>query len=183
MSRYDSLTDEQYGLLFDVRRSIRYHDRRKSFYEQCHHITNFLTILMAGSVLLDLAKDGNTAWWLILIGILAALFAAADVVIGYSKHAGIHSGLRGRFATLEVQMVSGVTDEATWLNYQRERLLIEKDEPAIYNALDAICRNQLLDADGHSKNENPERYANIGWFERLTSEVYQWPNLDVTRGH
>ncbi len=183
MSRYDNLTNEQYGLLFDVRRSVRYHDRRRSFYEQCHHVTNVLTILMSGSVLFDLAKDGKTAWWLILMGVFAALFAAADMVIGYAKQAGIHAALRERFAELEIKMLSGSADESVWLDYQRERLFIEKDEPPIYKALDGLCRNELLIAEGYSKRENPEDFAEVGFFEKLTSNLYQWPNLDVTRGH
>jgi hypothetical protein len=32
----EDMTDAQYGLLFDVRRSIRYHDRRRAFFETLH---------------------------------------------------------------------------------------------------------------------------------------------------
>lgn len=180
MNRYDSISDEQYGLLFDVRRSIRYHDGRRSFYEFSHHVTNYLTILMSGSVLFDLAKDGKTATWLLVLGVFAALFAAADMVIGYSKHAGIHGSLRERFATLEIQMLSGETDEAAWRRYQHERLIIEKDEPAIYKALDALCRNELLVAEGHSKIYNPQYFAKVGSFAQFTRNLFQWNNIKLS---
>jgi hypothetical protein len=47
----EDMTDAQYGLLFDVRRSIRYHDRRRAFFETLHRITSALTILLVGWVL------------------------------------------------------------------------------------------------------------------------------------
>lgn len=177
MKTLANINDWQYGLLFDIRRSIRYHDRRKSFFERLHHITSFLTILMAGSVLFDLAKDGETAWWLIVASILAALFAICDMVIGFSKQAGIHANLKDRFSALEINMISGDTKEETWNNYQRERLSIEKDEPPIYVALDALCRNELLIAEGFKGIDYQDNCAKVGKFEQITSNIFKWPNL------
>jgi hypothetical protein len=45
------MNDEQYGLLTDVRRSIRYHDRRRGFFDLMHRMTSVLTVFMAGVVL------------------------------------------------------------------------------------------------------------------------------------
>lgn len=173
-----NLSDEQYGLLFDVRRSIRYHDRRRAFYELCHHVTSLLTILMAGSVLFDLAKSGETAWWLQFFSILAALFATLDMVIGYSKRAGSHSSLRERFANLEIDMISGTMEDIVWSKYQRDRLLIEKDEPAIYKVLDLLCRNELLEAEGILKKDTPEQFFAASGWQRFTSQVYRWENVN-----
>jgi hypothetical protein len=177
MLNIHNLTDEQYGLLFDVRRSIRYHDRRRCFYETCHRITNLLTILMAGSVLFELGRSGPTAWWLVAISAVAALFAAVDMVIGYHKCAALHRQLREKFANLEIEMLSGKLDEATWNNYQTTRLMIEKDEPGIYNALDALCRNELLRSEGFSKQTSPNEFVKVGFWQSLTSDIYRWPNL------
>lgn len=171
------LSNEQYGLLFDVRRAIRYHDRRRSFYEQLHHLTSLLTILMAGSVLFDLAKKAETADWLIWVSVAAALLAAIDMVIGYSKHASLHSSLRERFANLEIEMVSGPDDGDCWLGYHKERLLIEKDEPAIYQVLDGLCRNELLVAEGFSKKDTPEHFFKSGFWQRWTAQLFRWENL------
>lgn len=172
------LSDEQYGLLFDVRRSIRYHDRRRAFYEMCHHVTSLLTILMAGSVLFDLAKSGQTAWWLQVISILAALFATLDMVIGYSKRVSLHSSLRERFANLEIEMINGTMEDLVWCQYQRERLLIEKDEPAIYKVLDLLCRNELLEAEGFLKKNTPEQFFAATSWQKFTSQFYRWENIN-----
>jgi len=174
------LSDEQYGLLFDVRRSVRYHDRRRAFYEQCHHITSVLTILMAGSVLFDIAKPGDAPGWLQAISIAAALLAAVDMVVGYSKRASLHTSLRERFAQLEISMIEGSNDEPVWNGYQKERLLIEKDEPAIYKMLDLLCHNELVEAEGFTREKNPEQFFSANWWQRQTSQFYRWENVSVS---
>lgn len=176
------LSNERYGLLFDVRRSIRYHDRRKAFYERFHHVTSLLTILMAGSVLFDLAKEGDTADWLLALSAVAALLAALDMVIGYAKQANLHSSLRERFANLEVNMVTGPADGSVWEDYQRERLLIEKDEPAIYKVLNLLCYNELLESEGYTRKESPERFLSVNPFCRMTSQLLHWENVNIVHG-
>jgi hypothetical protein len=101
----NAMTTDLYGLLFDVRRSVRYHNRRKGFYEPLHLFTNFLTIVMSGAVLTEMAKNGNMALWLTVIGYIAAFFAAMDLLIGYSKMANKHDALQRRFALLEMNMI------------------------------------------------------------------------------
>lgn len=176
------LSDEQYGLFFDVRRSIRYHDRRRAFYEQCHHFTSLLTILMAGSVLFDIAKPGDSPPWLQTISVAAAIFAAMDMVFGYSKRAGLHNSLRERFANLEISMILGGTEEAPWLNHRRERLTIEKDEPPIYKVLDNLCRNELLEAEGYTRKKNPDEFFHPTFLQRITAQLFRWENVPVTKG-
>lgn len=170
----DELSQEQYGLLFDVRRAVRYHDRRRAFYEQLHHLTSLLTILMAGSVLFDLAKEGKTAGWMVALSTAAALLAAADMVLGYSRRAALHADLRKRFADLEIAMVTEGASNLEWQGYRRTRLLIEKDEPPIYKALDLLCHNELLVAQGHSRTKRPEEFANVNWLQRLTCQIWRW---------
>jgi hypothetical protein len=167
------LSHEHYGLLFDVRRSIRYHDRRRAFYERLHHVTSLLTILMAGSVLFDLAKSGETATWLIWVSTVAALLAAIDMVIGYAQRASLHSSLRERFANLEIEIISGPNDGDCWRNYQKQRLLIEKDEPAIYQVLDGLCRNELLIAEGYSKKDSPEYFFESSFWHSWTAQFFR----------
>lgn len=171
-----SLSDKQYGLLFDVRRAVRYHDRRRAFYEQLHQLTGLMTILMAGSVLFDLAKPGETAGWMIALSVVAALLAAIDMVLNYSRRSALHTDLRKRFADLEIAMLSGGLSDTEWQKHRCSRLLIEKDEPAIYKVLDNICRNELLIAEGITQEESPEEFAKIGWWQQLTCQLWRWQN-------
>jgi hypothetical protein len=166
------LDDAQYGLLFDVWRSIRYHDRRRAFFEFVHRVTSALTILLAGGVIFELAGGNDTAWWLKAIGVLAAVLAAFDMVTGYSTRANLHAGLRVRFADLEIAMLSGGIDHETWEGYRRQRLQIERDEPPVYRALDLLCRNEVCRAEGIAPDVTLNRW------QRLTSQLYPWGNID-----
>lgn len=168
---------KKYGLLFDIRRSIRYHDRRRTFFEQLHRLTSLLTILMAGSVLFDLGKEGQTATWLTTISTIAAVIAAVDMVIGFSKRSNQHSDLREKFATLEIEMVTGSDDELTWQDYVKRRLLIEKDEPAIYRVLDGLCRNELLIAEGYTRKDHGQYFFKCNVVHRLTAQFFRWDNV------
>lgn len=170
------LDDEKYGMLFDVRRSIRYHDRRRAFLEGWHRATNFLTILMAGSVLFDLAKAGDTASWMIAPSVAAALLAVADMVLGYAKQAAAHERFRSKFSDLEIQMLSGDAQDETWTKHQIQRLEIEKDEPPIYKVLDGLCRNEVLVSEGHSDDRLFNKFS---WLQVSTQNYFRWENALV----
>lgn len=174
------LSDPNYGLLFDVRRSVRYHDRRRAFYEQLHQVTSVFTILMAGSVLFDLARPGETTWWLMCVAVTAALLSTMDMVVGYSRRAALHSSLRERFSTLEISMVCGPSDGDVWQTYQHHRLLVEQDEPPPYQVLDLLCRNELLRAEGFTPSKHPNEFYKATWWQRLTCQVWLWTSVHDT---
>lgn len=171
------LDDAQYGLLFDVRRSVRYHDRRRGFFDRLHRVTNVLTILMAGSVLYDLGKAGETAWWLVALSALAAVLAALDMVVGYSAWATRHHDLKNRFCALEIDMLSGDVAPATWQGYAVRRLKIERDEPPVYRALDLLCRDELLIAEGVTRERAPKEFSTLSGWQRWTSQVWHWADV------
>lgn len=168
------LSDQQYALLFDVRRSIRYHDRRRAFFERLHQLTGGLTVLLAGSVLFDLARPGDTPPWLSALAATSAVLAAWDMVIGYASKVVAHRELRQRFGRLEMDILSGGSDAETWNNHRRTRLSIEQDEPPIYRALDALCHNELLRAEG-VRDEAHKAKVN-GW-QKLTRHIFHWADL------
>lgn len=174
------LSDKQYELLFDVRRSLRYHDRRRAFYELLHQITSLMTILMAGSVLFDIAKSGETASWMVFLSTVAALLAAADMVVGYSRRANLHTDLRSRFADLEISILFGDLTDSTWRNHRKTRLSIEKDEPPVYVVLDSLCRNELLVAEGFDRKTNVDQFAKVSWWQTVTSQLWRWENHQPT---
>lgn len=167
------LSQAQYGLLFDVRRSIRYHDRRRTFFEQLHRITGVLTFLLAGSVLFEVARPGESAAWLVGLSVVAALLAACDTVAGYASRANQHHALKSRFIDLEREILGADPSNPTWVAHQVRRLEIERDEPPVYRALDLLCHNELARAEGC----RAEEMAHVGWLARLTSQFLHWPDL------
>lgn len=165
------MDNDLYGLLFSIRRSIRYHDRRRAFFERMHQVTGALTILLAGSVIFEAAGE-NAPFWLQLIGVGAAILAAFDMVVGYAKHASQHDDLKRRFIDLEREMLSCDPGTCQFGVFQAMRLEIEREEPPVYRALDLLCHNELMAAEGI--NRQPFK---VSKFEALTSHILHWPNI------
>lgn len=170
-----SMTDEQYALLFAVRRSIRYHEQRAAFFERLHQLTGALTVFLAGTVILDFAGPAQAPAWLAGLALIAAVLAAFDFVVGYAKAGALHRTLKARFAFLELAILQGDSSEAAWAQHGAERLKIEQDEPAVYRALDLACHNELLDPEGHGRDSKHRRQ--IGRIEYLTRHFLHWPHI------
>lgn len=168
----ESMNDAAYGLLFDVRRSVRYHDKRAAFFDRMHRVTNALTILLAGSVVFDIARPGNTPTWMQSLALAGALMSVADLVVGWSKSANVHGDLKRRFAELERRMMLGPVQGECWVQYQADRLLIEMDEPAVYKMLDTLCHNELLHASGFERSAG--HHKTITTWQRLTCHLWPW---------
>ncbi|MBU1691931.1 MAG: hypothetical protein KJ958_03295 [Gammaproteobacteria bacterium] len=180
----DDMNDGQHDLLFAVRRSIRYHDRRRAFFDRMHQVTAGLTILLAGSVLFDMARPGHTPWWMTVMAFVAALLSAWDMVVGYAQKANLHGTLKNRFSTLEMAMIAGDDTPETLNKHLLERLRIEQDEPPIYRALDLLCRNELMIAMGYKKSgDQVHLFDEIGLFENLTRHILHWENISQTSTH
>jgi hypothetical protein len=173
-----NLSEDNYNFLFDVRRSIRYHERRKSFFYRIQNTVSFFAVIMAGVVVMDAVKDGTPPRWIVYVGVFAAVLSALDLVIGFSKNADIHSKLREKFADLEIDIITGPPSGDVWLDYQKRRLVIEKDEPATFFVIDGLCRNELLIADGYSplRKEDAKHFAKINLFQRMTGQFFHWGN-------
>ncbi len=174
------LSHEQYGLLFDIRRSARYHERRRVFFEGLHRITSFLTILLAGGVLFELAGTGSPAKWLQCVSLGAGSMAAVDLIVGFAARATQHAGFRSRYVDLEIAMIGNGDSAEVWQAHRLARLAIERDEPPVYRALDLLCRNEMLQAEGFSREKQPEQFSRIGWWPQLTSHFWHWQNLSVS---
>lgn len=171
----DAMTDDQYGMLFGVRRSIRYHEQRAAFFEVLHRVTGALTILLAGSVLYDIARPGNSPAWLLALAALAAILAAFDFVIGYARSGALHRTLKSRFGELEIAILCGDDADETWQKHWAERLRIEQDEPAVYRALDLACHNELLPVEGHGQGSDHRR--TIKPWQYATRHFLHWPDV------
>jgi hypothetical protein len=160
---------ERGELLFNVRRSVRYHDRRTAFFEFLHRLTNFLTILLAGAVLSEILGSPSRPILQALAG-LVALLSAADLVIGFARGADMHRSLKRRFIQLENSLH---TDETT-RKLQQERLSIEAEEPPIYRVLDVLCHNELCTATGKDGKYKVPR------LKRWTANLLHWSDFAPT---
>jgi hypothetical protein len=160
------MSDGRWELLFDARRSARYHDRRRAHFERLHRVTNVTTILLAGVVLMEIGGAGSPLWVRIL-AVAGALLGAMDLVVGFSRRVATHLNFKRRFIELEQELIAGSAVDAV----TQKRLNIEAEEPPIYRALDLLCRNELCLALGL---DHLGAFVDIPWYMRWTANWIHW---------
>ncbi len=134
---------------------MRYHQRRRGFYDFFHKAFMFL-IVVAGSSATFSGLSG-------VFAVIAAVLAAIDLVWGLSHRARDHEMLFRRFSDLAIKIRTEEQTEASYREWMGERVSIEKDEPPIYWALEADCDNEVRRARGKDTE-----LARIGWWCRKT---------------
>lgn len=156
-------------LLFGVRRSVRYHERRRDFFETWNLATSAISLLFGSAALYSLLRNCEALLlWSALIVTVASIL---DLVVGTSRMAHLHSDLGRRFIDLEKQMVlQGTATGDSLKQICAARLDIEKDEPPVKRALDVLCYNELVYAMGYDE----KYYRRVGFFKRLTAHIWNW---------
>lgn len=161
MSRHD--------LLFGVRRSVRYHDRRVAFYERIHNVILLAALVLGSASIAAFAADFAQGWdqWLKLApAALVSVLASIDLVVGTSAKARLHDRLKRDFINLETEMESHWGDsEEQVAQWTSRRLRIEADEPPVLRMLDTLCHNELVHAMGYPE----DRQIPVGRVQRLLS--------------
>jgi hypothetical protein len=174
---HDENTD---ALHFGIQRSVRYHDRRVAHFDILHKITNVLTILLSGVVILELTGVESPLWVKISAAI-AAIFGAFDLVVGFSHRANQHRDLKRRFCVLEIRMIQSKSREEVEA-VLCERLQIEAEEPPIFRALDAKCHNEMLISKGYTQTDPDDKiqFRYLPRHKRWTANWLRWPDLTST---
>lgn len=138
---------EFYEELFGVRRSVRYQQRRRSYFESWHSYIAAVQVVSGSSAVAALLADGAA----LIVGILTAippLLAAIDLVFGTTRRATLHAGIGRQFSQLEADMVAYEDCESiaqdTLVKFKRRRLTIEADEPPKLRVVDLLSHNDLV---------------------------------------
>ena len=142
MSPYESM----YGVLFGARKSIRYHQRRRAFFEGMHAIAVALQVI-AGSSAVAAVVTKATALAASLAA-AAAVLAALDLAFGVTRRATKHASLAQQFAQLEREIVPHEHDKSvdatTVASFRQSRLEVEEHEPPKLRVIDILCHNELV---------------------------------------
>jgi hypothetical protein len=156
-------------LLFGVRRSIRYHMRRRKFFERLDFWTKFSMVISGGGTIISVSGDAPHNGLAIMFGGIVAFFAALDLVIGCAGAARDHHDLIRKFSALERQIVMAGNDiKENGLNaLEIQRLEIEEDEPPQMRVLNILCHNELIKALGLDK----KYLVHVGWFSRWCAQI------------
>ena len=162
MSDYD-----HHGLLFGVRRSVRYHDKRESFFlilGNTAHYISFLSGFAAALIIAGVLWSQWDPWIKALVPLVGAMFSGVTLVFRAGARASLHKTLKQRFIALERKLIDCQEDQTKRLNrLHRERLAIEAEEPPILRVLDTSCHNELI----HSMDLDKEDIHELTWIQRF----------------
>ena len=170
MSTAEEILSEQRKLLFDVRRSVRYHTRQRKFFSRLgKFIKVFTTVGGLGTITTILAAAGER--WTLAYGTLAGVCSIVDLVIGTDEAARLHADLAVEFITLERQMVLAGKDisEKRLAEFTDQRLEIEAKEPPVLHVLNAMCHNELATAMGYPESEQSKK---LTWLQKFFAPIY-----------
>lgn len=161
-----TLQDRFHDLLFGVRRSIRYHNRRRTYYDRFHKFNMIVGVVGGSAVIAALLGEFGDIWPL-AFSALIAVSAATDLVINSSQMARFHHDLSRKYFEIEKEMVSyhKPTEEAV-VEWTERRLSIEADEPPVLHVLNTICHNELCRALGYGQQ------VKLGRLQRLFSSFF-----------
>jgi hypothetical protein len=164
----DAATNTEFNdLKFSIEKSLRYHQRRRAFYESSHRWLMF-TIIVLGSAGASALVPAT------LIAFAAALVGAIDLVWSPGSHARDHLVLHQSFSTLLAEMVRTTKPDADGLaEWRGRRVEIEANEPPIYWALEKDCYNEICRARGTSESNK------LTWAERHFMNVYRFERVSV----
>jgi hypothetical protein len=168
MKEQTKLDEDFHALLFGVKKSVRYHTRRRQFFDRLGYIANFLIIITGGGTLYSVSNESHH-FLTVVFGALVAVFSAIDLIIGCSNVARDHHDLARDFSELQRQMVAAGENptEAQFIAFTNRRLEIEDEEPPKLCVLDVLCHNELIESGGYGDNYKRP----IGWIHTCLAQV------------
>ncbi|WOD18976.1 hypothetical protein [Paraburkholderia kirstenboschensis] len=152
------------GLLFGIRRSIRYHQRRRAFFDRMDQLSN-VSALVFGSAAIYGVLDKDYHALALLASAAVTAFSSVNLVFGSSQRARAHHDFARSFHDLERSMLCDPSDDALRLAESR-RLEIEANEPPVLRVLDCMCHNEQMRAEGYPTND----LAHVRWWQRLLAQ-------------
>lgn len=163
MKAHEAMKDRCWGLQCRARRSLRYHDRRSKFFENCHRGALLVGLFGYSAILSNMIAPSLHKW----LAVAVAITFAFDIVVGFSRKAWLHADLKQRFLEMEELLVGPQNDEQLD-GVERMILKIERGEPPVMRALDVLCHNELAQAEGID-----DQYR-VRWYQRVTAHFYAW---------
>jgi len=140
-----NLEDKIDNLDYSVEKSIRYHQRRRNFFDWVNRLSMFALIICGSATFAKYL--GFVEYYAAAITIIAAF----NLVWAPSHKSRDHEILFKRFSNLAVQIRTTQASEKAYGEWLKERINIETEEPPIYNALEADCDNEVRRAWGRDE--------------------------------
>ncbi len=156
-----SLEGRWRDLRFGVRKSSRYHERRKRFFLRCNRGASFVSAFFGTAAAVSLLAAWGDAP-IVISAVVVAVAGLLDLVVGTAHRAWEHGNLCRDFILLERRMVLAKISEAELAECIAERLEIEAKEPPTLRVLSVLAHNDVMRADGYP----PEEWARVTSLQR-----------------
>ena len=137
-----------YRLDIAIRKSIRYHAKRRRFFDNWHYCSNAIAAI-GGSSAFAALWSGDSTHIAIWFSAIVAIATSSDLVIGFSKRSQLYDALLKRFSQLLNEIILTPHTAENLAKWRATRISIEEDEPTFLTLLVAICENEELLAKGH----------------------------------
>ena len=168
------LRDRRYGLLFRVRKSVRYHDHRRSYYMTLDASVKVLGLVIASAVFTKNFGGYHVAELLAFVFVVAS---AASLVNRFGFKNYLHDSLYKDFIALERDFLKPHDLSDQHLDQLESTLLeIEQREPPIYSALNRYCHNEVCRVENQREYVQPLR-----WYHKILKNVLRFPNLPLAQ--
>jgi hypothetical protein len=145
------------GIDFGVKKSMRYHSRRRAALERWDNWTNWIVAVTGASAFAAIVGSGDHAsTFAKVLTFAVAAISLADVIFSFGARSRLHQDLYRRFAELAVEV--SLVETATSHDISRlraKRLTIEADEPHVIDALERWCWNEEAEARGQMDARQP----------------------------
>jgi hypothetical protein len=171
----DDLADQWYATLFSVRRSIRYHQRRRGFYDKLDKLSNMLSLIFGSAAIYGILQE-NAKNVALVASATVTVVSSVNLVVSSAQRGRDHTDYMRKYVELEKRMLD-VESEELLLEVKAARLSIEADEPPVLHVLNSICHNELVRAMGLPKEE----YYEIGMFQTLVSQLFDFRESSIQR--
>lgn len=164
-----STKEDRHNLLFSIRRSIRYHNRRRMFFDRLNVVSNALSVIFGSTTFFALLPAIGLQYLAIGAAAMVTIISTINMVVGSVRAARLHSDLARRFLELEKRLAAdGSPNKKLLSDIIQERLDIEAEEPPALHVLDAICHNELMRSMGYKE----ERMLRISPLQRSMAQIF-----------
>lgn len=177
MTDRQHLEDEVFDLLFGVRRSVMYHNRRRAFFDRIRNIKNILSVIFGSATFFSVLTSAGKEYALVASAVIIIL-STIDLVVGTSNRSRLHFDLAKRFLILQKAIIgASLPTNEDIQKWTQERLDIEMDEPPVLRVLDSICHNDLCRATGCGQEE----FVTLTWYQRLFAQIGDIASYKIKR--
>ena len=168
----EEASSELIALDFGVHKSIRYHVKRRAFFDVMHRVAMLIAVIGGSAAFFALIGEKTEVGQ--IAALTVAIATALDLVFAFPENAREHDKLAERFSDLAVELAlaqSGAVDGRRLAELKGKRLALERGEPTALDALNVICHNEEAEARGYDRDQ----IYRVGWGQKIFAQLITFP--------